>query len=336
MKIGLLFAGQGAQYPGMGKSLYESSQAAAKVFDAAGNQIKEWCFNGTKEVLAQTQVTQPCVYTVSMAAYRAFLESVLKHGEDLGGSIEIVGIAGFSLGEYSALTVAGAIDGIGKGLDIVARRGELMQKAGSDDDGNPKGGMVAAIGKRPDILKCVDGARGDGILEGVNFNSPSQTVVAGDKNAIGRFVKAAAEVRIKTIPLSVGTAFHSPMMEPAVGPLKQILLEADLKEPDIKFFCNVTGGDMFDGRPADSSGVAEHVAETMAKQAKSPIYWQETIENMARDGIEALVEFGPGTTLSGLVKKISPQLTALNVEDAESLAKAVQALADMAGAERGA
>jgi len=330
MKIGLLFVGQGAQYPGMGKSLYESSDAARNVFDDAGEQIKQWCFDGTKETLRLTHVTQPSVYVVTMAAYQAFLEAISEFGESFWDSIELIGVAGFSLGEYSALTAAGIIDEIEKGLDIVKQRGELMQKAGMDAQGNQTGTMAVAFGSRQDILRCVEETRQGGILEGVNLNSKTQTVVAGDKDAIERFKQTAVTEKIKVVPLNVSTAFHSPMMKPVIEPLKQILLESELKVPIAKIYCNVTGEDMFDGKNLADEEVTEHVANMMAKQASSPVYWQETIENMARDGIEVFIEIGPGTVLSGLARKILPQIVTLNIEDEESLKKTMQTLSERA------
>ena len=329
MKIGLLFAGQGAQYPGMGKSLYENSKAASEIFDEAGNQIKAWCFDSDKETLRLTHVTQPSIYIVSLAAYQAFCEAISKLDKSTFGSIEIAGVAGFSLGEYTALTAAGVIEDAKQGLAIVKQRGELMRNAGLDKNGNQKGGMTAAIGKRQDILKCVNEARLDGILEGVNFNSKIQTVVAGDKDALERFKQKAQAHKIKVIPLNVSTAFHSPMMASAAEQLRQILLSLDLKMPKAKVYCNVTGDDMFDGKEFHGKKLTEHVAGIMAKQAQSPIYWQETMENMARDGIDIFIEIGPGNVLSGLLRKTLPEITILNIEDMESLQQTIQTLTEL-------
>ena len=330
MKIGLLFVGQGAQYSGMGKSLYENSKVAKEVFDKAGDQIKEWCFNSSAETLKLTHVTQPSIYTVSMAAYQAFCEAISKSDNLACDSIKIAGVAGFSLGEYSALTAAGIIENTERGLAIVKKRGELMFNAGRDENGNQKGGMSAAFGRRQDILRCVDEARENGILEGVNFNSKIQIVVAGDKDALGRFKQIATTSKIKVIPLNVSTAFHSPMMAPAAESIRQILLTSDLKMPKTKVYCNITGEDMFDGKEIDSEKLSEYVADIMAKQARSPIYWQETMENMARDGIEVFIEMGPGNVLSGLVRKTLSEVTILNVEDIESLDKTIKTLTELA------
>lgn len=265
MKIGIVFAGQGAQYSGMGKDLYDSYPQAKEIFDLAGDQIKEWCFEGDAETLKQTHVTQPTIYTVSMAAYKALLAELEKNG--LSDKLEIDAVAGFSLGEYSALTAAGVIPKISEGVEIVAQRGTLMQEAGRDEDGNAKGTMAAALGKREKILDLVEQAREDGILEGVNFNSPKQTVVAGDKAAVARFAELAKESRIKAIPLSVSTAFHSPMMIPAAEKLKDVLRQAELKMPEITVYADVTADDIM--KDYDGGDLKDYLVEIMAKQAMS-------------------------------------------------------------------
>lgn len=159
MKIGLLFAGQGAQYPGMGKDIYDNFSEARSVFDSAGQDIKEWCFEGTKEILRQTNITQPCVYTVTMAAYEIFLVEFSKLDTELKNKVEIAGMAGFSLGEYSALTASGAIQSFETGLNIIRHRGIWMNEAGKDSQGNNMGGMIAAFGDRERILEYVEAAR---------------------------------------------------------------------------------------------------------------------------------------------------------------------------------
>lgn len=323
MKIGLLFAGQGAQYSGMGKSLYDSSREAKRIFDLAGKEIQEWCFEGTKEMLRQTNITQPCIYTVSMAAYEAFLEELSRLDEDLLNDLEMEGMAGFSMGEYTALTAAGSIQSFEAGLDIVRQRGNWMNEAGRGADGESRGGMVAAFGVRARILDCVEASRGDGILEGVNFNSPIQTVAAGDKEALERFLQNAREMGLKALPLSVSTAFHCPMMEPAAPKIRKLLLASGLKKPTAKIYSNVTGKDIMKGADADAGA---WIAGIMSRQAKSPVYWQETIENMAADGIGAFIEIGPGNTLSGLVKKINNELLTMNIENQETLLAAIDTL----------
>lgn len=324
MKIGLLFAGQGAQYTGMGKSLYDYSDAAKKIFEQAGPEIQGWCFEGTKELLKQTNITQPCIYTVSVAAYEALLEEIRKLEEKMSDQIEIAGMAGFSLGEYSALTASGVIEDFASGIHIIRNRGTWMNEAGKDANGESKGGMIAAFGDRDHILECVEASREDDILEGVNFNSPAQTVVAGDKVALERFKEKTKEAgHIKVVPLSVSTAFHSPMMEPAASKLQDLLLISNLKSPYVTVYSNVSGRDMMEGQKGEAG---YWIAATMAKQAKSPVYWQETIENMIKDGIRVFIEIGPGTTLSGLAKKISTGLITMNIQDQETLGETIETL----------
>ena len=325
MKIGIVFAGQGAQYSGMGKDLYDSYPQAKEIFDLAGDQIKEWCFEGDVETLKQTHVTQPTIYTVSMAAYKALLAELEKNG--LSDKLEIDAVAGFSLGEYSALTAAGVIPKISEGVEIVAQRGTLMQEAGRDEDGNAKGTMAAALGKREKILDLVEQAREDGILEGVNFNSPKQTVVAGDKAAVARFAELAKENRIKAIPLSVSTAFHSPMMIPAAEKLKDVLRQAELKMPEITVYADVTADDIM--KDYDGGDLKDYLVEIMAKQAMSPVYWEEIIRRFEADGVKAIIEVGPGTTLSGLTKKTCKEIAALNVENVETLQETIAQLKEL-------
>ena len=325
MKIGIVFAGQGAQYSGMGKDLYDSYPQAKEIFDLAGDQIKEWCFEGDAETLKQTHVTQPTIYTVSMAAYKALLAELEKNG--LSDKLKIDAVAGFSLGEYSALTAAGVIPKISEGVEIVAQRGTLMQEAGRDEDGNAKGTMAAALGKREKILDLVEQAREDGILEGVNFNSPKQTVVAGDKAAVARFAELAKENRIKAIPLSVSTAFHSPMMIPAAEKLKDVLRQAELKMPEITVYADVTAEDIM--KDYDGGDLKDYLVEIMAKQAMSPVYWEEIIRRFEADGVKAIIEVGPGTTLSGLTKKTCKEIAALNVENVETLQETIAQLKEL-------
>ena len=325
MKIGIVFAGQGAQYSGMGKDLYDSYPQAKEIFDLAGDQIKEWCFEGDAETLKQTHVTQPTIYTVSMAAYKALLAELEKNG--LSDKLEIDAVAGFSLGEYTALTAAGVIPKISEGVEIVAQRGTLMQEAGRDEDGNAKGTMAAALGKREKILDLVEQAREDGILEGVNFNSPKQTVVAGDKAAVARFAELAKENRIKAIPLSVSTAFHSPMMIPAAEKLKDVLRQAELKMPEITVYADVTADDIM--KDYDGGDLKDYLVEIMAKQAMSPVYWEEIIRRFEADGVKAIIEVGPGATLSGLTKKTCKEIAALNVENVETLQETIAQLKEL-------
>jgi [acyl-carrier-protein] S-malonyltransferase len=314
----------------MGKSLYDLSPAAREVFDAAGPDIKGWCFEGSKEDLRQTHVTQPTVFAVAMAAHAALIEALGDGGSD-GGGIEIAGLAGFSLGEYAALTAAGCIRGLGEALDIIRKRGEYMAEAGRGEDGGQRGGMAALYGERQAIADCIDAVREGDVLEATNFNSPLQTTVAGDLAALDRLRKRARGTEgLKFVPLSVSAAFHSSMMKPASEKLALALEALDLAEPKTPVYANLTGRDIMEGRPA-GVGAAEWLRGRLTLQSMNPVRWQETLERMSGDGIGLFIELGPGKTLSGFVGKTLPGAAALNVEDAESLGAALAEIRGLGG-----
>ena len=329
-KYAIVFAGQGAQKEGMGMSLYEASPAARAVFDRAGDGIKFDCFEADAERLRQTEVTQPAVYTMDMAAYAA-----LREGLGIGTDFpEPSGTAGFSLGEYAAFTAAGIIDSIETGLQLVRKRSQLMKAAGTNADGSQRGTMAAGMGDPEGVLALVEKARGDDILEAVNFNSPTQTVVAGDSKAVERFAALAGEDRsfgVKAIPLPVSGAFHTPIMLPAAEGFEEFLEDFAFGEPAIPVFLNLTGDTysewVMEGQPAETQTATDRVKAIMVRQIKSPVQWQRTIEAMASSGIRAIIEVGPGKTLSGLARKTIPELVTLNVEDADSLEATIKACA---------
>jgi len=322
-KYAVVFAGQGAQKPGMGKSLYEASPAARAIFDKAGEEIKFDCFEADAERLRQTEVTQPAVYTMDIAAYAALLEALEADDNGLGGPS---GLAGFSVGEYAAYTAAGLIGNLEDGLAIVKARSLLMKAAGTASDGSQKGAMAAGMGDRESVLALVEKARDDGVLEAVNFNSPQQTVVAGDTAAVERFTALAKGDRalgVKAIPLAVSGAFHSPLMGPAADTFAEVLSDYSFGEPSIPIYLNVTGGKYEEYSNAAVGTTSAKARALMVCQIQSPVQWQYTIEAMADDGIETIIEVGPGRTLTGLTKKIAPEIAAMNVEDARSLAETV-------------
>jgi [acyl-carrier-protein] S-malonyltransferase len=320
----------------------------------AGERISRLCFEGSKEELTQTNNTQPCVYTVSMAALAAFCEATgtkpvsgvadwlveATHSGDpksgnapngaaeglaLSCGLEISGVAGFSLGEYAALTVSGALRGVAEALPLVIKRGEFMAEAGSDAKGNQTGGMCAVIGEREKTMELIKNIKTEGVLEAVNFNTKTQVVVAGDFESLEKLKEGARAARLKAIPLDVGAAFHSAMMAPAAGRMAELLKATDIRAPKLKLYSNITGRDVMEGKP-DSMDAGEWLKSRMALQVMSPVHWQESIENMGADGIEAFIEFGPGRALSGFVKKLLPNAFVCNIEDVETLNAALDAL----------
>ena len=300
-KIAFVFSGQGAQYGGMGKSLYEESPAARQVFDTAdkirpGTSIQ--CFEGTAEELSVTKNTQPCLYCVDLAAARA-LEEAGIHADFA---------AGFSLGEAAALTFAGVFSEE-DGFSFVCRRAEAMQTAA---ERNP-GAMAAVLKLTNEQVEeiCKSFSR----VWPVNYNCPGQLVVAGEKEELKAFCAKAAEAGGKAVPLAVSGGFHSPLMEEAAEQLKAALEELPVQTPRLPVYANFT---------AEPYG--ENIRELLTRQVKSPVRWQETVENLADQGVDTFIECGPGKTLCGLIKKTVKDVTILRVEDAETLQNVIQTL----------
>lgn len=293
-KIAFVFSGQGGQYSGMGKSLAEASDAAKEVFEIS-NSIRpgtsEQCFSGSDEELKETKNTQPCIYTVDLAAAEALRASGVK--ADM--------LAGFSLGEIAALTYSGAVIPEA-GFDLVCKRGRLMQVAGEK---NP--GVMAAILKldREAIESLAKGYRN---IFPVNYNCPGQIVVSGKEEEIESFKASVKQAGGRAMQLKVGGSFHCPFMSEAADGFKAILDEVDTAEPECVIYSNRTG------RPYEGD-----IKELLYEQIKSPVLWQDTIEHMIASGADTFIEVGPGKTLCGLISKISGDVSTYNVEDAQSL-----------------
>jgi [acyl-carrier-protein] S-malonyltransferase len=301
-----MFSGQGSQYVGMGKELYENYEAAKNILDEA-NQIldfdlKDLIFNGPEEDLNDTKNTQPAIYTVS-----AMVKAVLNEN-----GLQASAAAGHSLGEYSALHAASVLS-FGDGLKLVRRRGELMDQA--DPDG--RGTMAAVIGLADEEVEAVL-EEIDGIVAVANYNSPGQVVISGEVEAVGAAEKALSEKGAKrVIPLSVSGAFHSPLMEPAKKELKNTIEAVDFEDAQIPLIANVT---------ADYVNSSREIKSALIKQLDSSVRWVETIERFKEDGYEDYVEVGPGRVLKGLMRRIDRSLNAYNVEDEKSLKKTLKKL----------
>lgn len=307
-KIAFLFAGQGAQYPGMGKSLTEISPKAASLFELADSirpGTSRQCFEGDPAELTQTANTQPCVFTVDLAAAYAL--------EEAGVHADVA--AGFSLGEMAALTFAGSFSEK-DGFSLVCRRGELMQEAAQE---HPSA-MAAVLKLKDETVEQLCAGFPD--VYPVNYNCPGQLVVAGGTEHLDQFCELAAEAGGRAKKLAVGGGFHSPFMEQAASAYLQELLRIGVKLPRIPVYGNRTAAPYEENR------------ETMlAEQMKNPVLWTKTVEQMAADGVDTFVEVGPGKTLSGLVKRILPHAAVYRVEDAATLEETIQALRKTGGQE---
>jgi len=301
-KIAFLFAGQGAQYSGMGESLYSES-AAAKALYTAAEEIRPGTmaqsFSGTDEELKKTENTQPCLYLVDLAAALA-LEEAGVHAD---------AAAGFSLGEIAALGFAGAYSAE-DGFRIVSARGRFMQEAAEAADT----AMCAVVKLDADTI--ANTAAEFEQLYAVNFNCPGQTVVSGLKSSMPAFTAKVKELGGRAIPLAVSAAFHSPFMNGAAEKFGEALAAFSFAAPRIPVYANLNA------QPYD----AAQIPQTMQQQICNPVRWQTTIENMIAEGFTDFIEVGAGKTLSGLVKKISADVRIYNVQDAESLAETVKAV----------
>ena len=294
-----IFAGQGAQVPGMGKDFAEADAEVMGFFDKAnavlGFDLKKTCFEGPAEELTKSNVCQPAIFVVSYAAYTALRKRK---------AVDFACAAGLSLGEWGALCAAGVLD-FDSTLKVLEARGRFMQEA---CEATPSG-MIAIVGASPDQLKALCDRTGCTVA---NVNSAAQQVLSGSKDAIASAAAAAKELGIKrAIPLATAGAFHSPFMAPAREKLAPVLDSISFGVPRIPVLSNVTGKP----HPSDPGAIKA----AMLEQVTGTTNWAADVEAAKSLGCTTFVEFGPGKVLSGLVKKIDAALATFNVSDVASL-----------------
>ena len=282
-----VFPGQGSQFPGMAKELYETNQAARELFDKAneilGFDITKIMFEGTPEELKQTKVTQPAV----------FLHSVIlaKCSPDFNPDM----VAGHSLGEFSALTAAGALD-FEDGLKLVAIRAQAMQKACEANPGTMAAVLALASDKVEEICQGIDG-----VVVPANYNCEGQIVISGTPEAVAQAAEKMKEAGARrALPLPVGGAFHSPLMQPAAEELAEGIESVTFRQPVCPVYQNVTAKPTVD---------PEEIKKNLLAQLTAPVRWTQTVVNMVADGADTFVECGPGKVLQGLVSKTAPSAT---------------------------
>jgi len=288
-----IFPGQGAQFPGMGKELYENFSLAKKRFEQAnkllGFDISSIMFEGSKEDLQQTSVTQPAV----------FLHSVIL-SEIMGEDFQPKMVAGHSLGEFSALTAAGALS-FEDGLQLVSQRAQAMQKACDEVPGT----MAAVLGLEDDQVEDVC-ASITGTVVAANFNCPGQLVISGELAAVEAACEALKEAGARrALVLPVGGAFHSPLMEPARQELAEAIQSTTFHDPRCRIYQNVTGQAVME---------KEVIKNNLIAQLTAPVRWTQSVQQMIYDGATSFTEVGPGKVLQGLVRKINGEASVSSAE----------------------
>lgn len=306
----VLFPGQGSQVVGMGRDVAESSERARGVFDRAneilGFDLAALCFEGPAEKLEKTDIQQVAIFVTSVALWEAFLGA--------GGRRELFArTGGLSLGEYTALHIAGAVD-FEKCLRLVRHRGQLMQDAAVA----VPSGMICLVGAdEAAAYEVCERARDADVLAPANFNCPGQIVLSGSSSACARALTIATEVGCRAIELPVAGAFHSPIMNSAAEGLWPTLEATEFQPPEIPVVANVN---------AEDHGTPAMIRESLKKQIVRPVLWQKCVENMVSAGIERFVEVGPGRVLTGLMRKIDRKKIAINISTADSVASAMESL----------
>jgi len=302
--VAFVFPGQGSQYVGMGKALYEASQAARRIFHQAdevlGFSLTKLCFEGPADELEDTINAQPAILTVSVAGLAALRE----RWEAMGRAVAPVAVAGHSLGEFTALVAAGSLE-FSDALRLVRERGRLMKETG---EARP-GGMAAVIGLDGETLQAIcDEASALGVIVLANSNSPEQRVISGERPALERAVELAKERGGRATILPITIASHSPLMQRAALLFAEVLTTIQMRDPEVPVVANITGQILM---------TAEDIRRELHEHLLRPVEWTRSVGQMMEHGVDTFLEIGPGQVLSRLIKRISRDVRALSLGDGE-------------------
>jgi len=301
-RLAVVFPGQGSQYVGMGRHLYELSEAARRIFEEAdrvlGFQLSKLCFEGPAEQLDDTVNAQPAILTVSIAWWEALCEQLRAAGR----SIQPAFVAGHSLGEYSALVAAGALD-FADALRLVRERGRIMAEAGE----RHPGGMDTTLQQ-----VCEQAAR-SGVVVVSNSNAPDQRVISGEWKALEEAMALAKERGARLVrPLAISIASHSPLMQEAAQRFGEIVATLPLRQPAVPIVANATGQVLT---------TVEELRQELIGHIRNPVAWTESVRAMIDGGVHTFIELGPGKVLSNLIKRISSEVQAFHLAETELLKK---------------
>lgn len=298
-KIAFVFPGQGTQFVGMGKDIYENSEIAKKEFDeifgSLSFDLKDTMFNGPEETLKKTKYTQPAIVAMSLV-----LEKLVR-----AKGITPDFVAGHSVGEYAAMGSAGFLT-LSEAVKLTSFRGEVMNEIAEQVNG----GMAAIIGmESSDIIEALKEV--DGVVEAVNFNEPKQTVIAGDKQAIEKACEVLkAKGARRAMPLAVSGPFHSSLMKPAGEKLREEAEKYNFKDAEVTLVANTT---------ADFLTKPEEIKAEIYAQSFGPVKWVDTIKKLKENGVDTIYEIGPGKVLAGLIKKIDKEIKVVNINSVEDV-----------------
>ena len=314
-RVAFVFPGQGSQYVGMGKALYEASEAARRVFEQAdqtlGFGLTRLMFEGPNEELEDTINAQPAILTLSVACLAALREK----WQELGRAVQPVFVAGHSLGEYTALVAAEVLD-FTDALRLVRERGRLMKETGQ----HQPGGMAAVVGLEREVLEAICREASErGIIVLANANCPEQMVISGELTALDRAVELARERGASAVvPLRISIASHSPLMQQAAIQLAEIIAALSLRDPVTPIVASIQGQVLT---------TAEDIRQHLAVQLCRPVEWTKSVREMIESGVDTFVEIGPGQVLSGLLRRCDRSIRAVSVGDPAGLRKLEETLA---------